>query len=607
MECRTSLFYTPPVQEHSVCEKVRGEEILTWSNSRRYTRSSPRPPSPPVKKKQEQIPLPLPKNLLLITLMEMAQMEAAAKRITTPTKTKKKKHKQPTQIQYHQKNHNNKEKSFTSEELLQLRTVASNASESSTEVLLTGKIMPEEIAPMELSYSQNKADSYDEDGYDVSSSEDENEIDDDFDDDDDRMITAVGAFSSTCGTYAVAEKNGLLVLPRKPKDVTEADYTSHIKTSSSTASSTAPLTPPKNIVSSPSKFASTGRRLSWKLSRKKSSQENSPSSTVADTDIPLQQPPSLLQRTYSNPPLPYELEYGAKVQVVSIEDGWVTLARNKGFLYVDNLQLVKVGGPEDRACEIEGMLVSINQTRKEMEKRKELLKIVESNLVEKLHKSLQKAAPTVVLPTHDNDWKNISNQEEEMKQQKKRLDALHLASPKPAKPPSEQMPRLSGLQIDTSNEAVDHLTLPHLSPSQTSTAPPHSPLRMSISSSSYRSPGRPTYKPQSPATVSSGSRRRSMPSPVSPNGSKRVDFRTGLSGHHALSSSKTHSRFGGMNRPAIRMMGEHRGLGGTTWNLLRRLGSSDANDTSTGSNSSGRTNILCMSQTASSSIPEGDS
>lgn len=237
-------------------------------------------------------------------------------------------------------------------EFRQLQTVASNASEGSTEVLLTGTILhdPSEI-PMEFSYDPPPSSDL---PYQLSSSDDDDdddeplmETDEDFDDDDDRLITAMGAMTSTCGTYAVVERHGLLVLPRKPKDVTEGDYQidlSNLNSNANANANAAPQTPPEKI-----KRQSPVRRMSLKRVLKRRSSEDSASlastgaksATKEQKEAPPPPSPTLLERTYSNPPLPYELEYGAKIQVVCIHDGWVTLARNQGFLYVDHSQLVK--------------------------------------------------------------------------------------------------------------------------------------------------------------------------------------------------------------------------------------------------------------------------
>jgi len=269
-----------------------------------------------------------------------------------------------------------------------------------------------------------------------------------------------------------------------------------------------------------------------------------------------------------------------------------------------------VGGPKDRACEIEGMLVSLHHTRNEMAQRKELLQTVETNLVDKLHKSLQTPSPTIVLPTANPALHEPSSPPgQDHQDHQKRIDALHLASPKPAKPqppPSTQLPDLNGLTIDTHDDShsVDHLTLPHLSPSPTSQSSPLTPHQSPLRplSTPYRSP----HRSQPPPSSSPAHRRRSMPSPVSP-ASQRVDFRTGMSGHHALSSHhrKLHRTTGTAGGRTVGRMADHRGLAGVTWNLLRRLGSSDGNEGSTGSQSQqGR---ILGKNSHTGSIPEGDS
>lgn len=68
---------------------------------------------------------------------------------------------------------------------------------------------------------------------------------------------------------------------------------------------------------------------------------------------------------------------------------------------------------------------------------------------------------------------------------------------------------------------------------------------------------------------------------------KAIDFRTGMSGHCALLSSKSHAPHPHpLHRPAVRMMGEHRGIGKsprsslwkTSSSFLRRSTSADSGD-----------------------------
>mmetsp|Transcript_5069 Transcript_5069/g.7345 ORF Transcript_5069/g.7345 Transcript_5069/m.7345 type:complete len:554 (+) Transcript_5069:193-1854(+) len=63
---------------------------------------------------------------------------------------------------------------------------------------------------------------------------------------------------------------------------------------------------------------------------------------------------------------PGDLSKGDRVQIVSIDDGWAKLARGYGFVRCSNGEIVKVGGPVDRACKLEALLRTISLRRKEL-------------------------------------------------------------------------------------------------------------------------------------------------------------------------------------------------------------------------------------------------
>ena len=307
MECRTSLFLTPPSECIVENTTLSHPQTQSQTNSRHYAQTRgrnrttanlgrnafARSPTPTTAEKtpKEPIPLPIPKNLLLISLMDMAGIEAKAKQNRLIKRREMK----------------IKHKCLPSQELLRLKTVASNSSDCSTEVILTDGNSNENFSPIGSCQSDQDVE------YDISSSDEDEDFD--FDDDNERVSTAIGVISSDCGTYAVADQDGLLVLPRKPSDVDlrERSYSSSLKRPT-------PPSPRSRISAS---FKPTSKSPIFKFGNEKSKK------------------PSSLEKTYNDPPLPYEIKYGSKVQVVTIEDGWVTLARNAGYLFVDNKQLVK--------------------------------------------------------------------------------------------------------------------------------------------------------------------------------------------------------------------------------------------------------------------------
>eukprot|EP00551_Chaetoceros_affinis_P001294 CAMPEP_0203657650 /NCGR_PEP_ID=MMETSP0088-20131115/45567_1 /ASSEMBLY_ACC=CAM_ASM_001087 /TAXON_ID=426623 /ORGANISM="Chaetoceros affinis, Strain CCMP159" /LENGTH=458 /DNA_ID=CAMNT_0050519055 /DNA_START=148 /DNA_END=1525 /DNA_ORIENTATION=+ len=99
-------------------------------------------------------------------------------------------------------------------------------------------------------------------------------------------------------------------------------------------------------------------------------------------DLTLKKVPSYLKP----PPM---LRYGQKVQVVSIENGVHKLARNEGYLIADDAQLVKVGMPFEKSCEIEGMLKTVQSSKANLAKEMVGLEEAEKRLESQLSKILK--------------------------------------------------------------------------------------------------------------------------------------------------------------------------------------------------------------------------
>jgi hypothetical protein len=84
------------------------------------------------------------------------------------------------------------------------------------------------------------------------------------------------------------------------------------------------------------------------------------------------------------------LDYGDRVQIVAIDkDGWAKLARGYGYVRADRNQIIKVGGAVDKACRLEAMLRIVSQERKRL--RREQAKIDNSfiRLMNELQHSLE--------------------------------------------------------------------------------------------------------------------------------------------------------------------------------------------------------------------------
>jgi len=398
-----------------------------------------------------------------------------------------------------------------------------------------------------------------------------------FEEDEDAYVwSSISHLSSTCGTYAVADPEGLLVIPRKPSDSQSA--TGYTKS---------------NL------------------------------SSLYETNANLKN-----GKDYAKPPLPYDLPYRSHVQVVHIEDGWAQLARNRGYLKVNSSQLVKVGAPEDKACEVEGMLLKLDHERKELSDKQARLSRIEPVLEKDLDKALLTPYTIKKCYVLDDDIRrndDHSNGADNNSPQ----DANTKVAPHSPAIRDALMRTPSPTHVHNSIPFTQHLQLPNLSPPSSTTTPVHthtgsraiSPPQISLSPSNFATnngtvthdprtrrsswsnnqhlsstitstpphrtscltqppsstntstpPHRTSWPAQLPTsenatTPDSRNRRSSWAGTPSPRGLD-IDYRTGFSGHYALSQSfAPHPR--PSTRSAIRMMSQHKGLGGSTRNFRK--------------------------------------
>lgn len=173
-----------------------------------------------------------------------------------------------------------------------------------------------------------------------------------------RILQNLSVVTSACGTYAVASKVSLKIFPKRPN-----------KNSSNSRSHS--LSPRKDADST--RF----HRVMSNIDREVESLVKATNNT-----------PTRKSRRYNNPEggllqsrsESFEsadcmtLNYGDRVQVVSINDGWAKLARGYGFVYCKNgTELVKVGNAADKACRIEAILHNIALQRSKLKREQDQL------------------------------------------------------------------------------------------------------------------------------------------------------------------------------------------------------------------------------------------
>lgn len=323
MECRTSLFVKPAMSYPSFPPQPPSSPQPRHSRNYGGSMTNPRFISPQMSSSpntvmtpMEQIPLPLPKNLVMISLME-----AAARR---------------NRVRHEAKN------------------------------CITKK-------PKERDF-QNI-------------------------DDDEMVLDGIDSFASVCGTYIVRERHGLLVQGNNPNKVQENFV--HFPLESYQASSKVTI---NNLCNN---LAIKGQNTNLKYVKNEDSEVSNNSDVRIQEQLSMEshcnenfhvsrdklslsirsEQISLFAKPFKQPLV---LHYGQKVQVVDFIDGVARLARNQGFIIANRSQLGKVGEPLEKACIIEGMMNSARKTKVDLEKELEKVVRTEKFLLKDLQEILSR-------------------------------------------------------------------------------------------------------------------------------------------------------------------------------------------------------------------------
>mmetsp|Transcript_15287 Transcript_15287/g.38527 ORF Transcript_15287/g.38527 Transcript_15287/m.38527 type:complete len:726 (-) Transcript_15287:77-2254(-) len=375
-ECREPLYWTPPKPQPTITN--HNNNIHRSPATSRYSRYNSRysPSTPPhnsvVKpEKREKIPLPCPKNVVLMESIEAKQRQ---ERLVAEQKAAKLLRKQ---------------------ERLRERQLKAQQRRQEKEGLRL--LRDAEIGRGLVRQHSSDSQSIEVDLEECSSlldatGDDEEELD--YDDDissssssalplgDPQLINGYAALSGACGTYAVREPEGLVVLPldpNRPKYHVMKNHDDEKKDGSQHSST---------------HFSSIFN---------KSGEDNG----AANDDIG-NIPSSGSARE------PFSIAEGQKLQVVGVmesnEHGVYQLARGAGFVVATAKQLVKVGGPLESSCKMEGMLQSILDKQQEMERKLNEMKNLADGLKRKILLEQDKPAevPVISIPIP----KKISTEQE---------------------------------------------------------------------------------------------------------------------------------------------------------------------------------------------------
>jgi len=197
---------------------------------------------------------------------------------------------------------------------------------------------------------------------------------------DPQLISGYASLSGACGTYAVREPEGLVVLPTDPSrpkyHITKNDEKKEGSDHSSALFNNI-LDDENSLVDT--EGSSRSLRSLWK-------RKGSPSRS------------SSIRRE------PFSIAEGQKVQVVGVmesnDQGVYQLARGAGYVVATTKQLVKVGGPEETSCKMEGMLQSILEKQQEVQRKLDDLSNLAVGLKEKiiLEQDKPEEVPVISVP-----------------------------------------------------------------------------------------------------------------------------------------------------------------------------------------------------------------
>mmetsp|Transcript_17028 Transcript_17028/g.46670 ORF Transcript_17028/g.46670 Transcript_17028/m.46670 type:complete len:697 (+) Transcript_17028:428-2518(+) len=357
MECRQSLFLPPSSNQEHNNNHLHPPHLAVGSS--RTTRFNPNHPSTQQQQKTNNnpIPLPIPKNLVLLAMMEAAVRQGL------------------------QSNDPKEER----EEIENKNTPASPTS------IIDG-----------------------DDG-DSSSEEEEEEEEEEEVFDLDKIITGMATLVGPCGTYAVRDPQGLMVLPHDPRKKSIDESVLKESVSANAGSMATPHRSSKPMMANAdNKQLSTPRAVFIEETKEDlppppppaELELESPSSQQACTggsSFVMQSTNSLAALDFEEggganaavaavAPEPFHVQFGQKLQVVSFREGVAQLARNRGYICASHSQLAKVGGPVDDSCRLEGLLDTIQGRGRDLQTTLEENHKIEVGLTEYI-RSAQEQEP----------------------------------------------------------------------------------------------------------------------------------------------------------------------------------------------------------------------
>lgn len=180
---------------------------------------------------------------------------------------------------------------------------------------------------------------------------------DDDKEEEDRITLGADIVNAACGTYAVANKNGLKIVPKR-KDLEGNSEQEHVKEKISF----------KAAAAADDDDDGGGKTLTLRDYAAAAENEYGVNDSLWKRNVE-----EIVVNNVKKKIKPYNqkdkndeltLNYGDRIQVVGIVGKWAKLARGYGYVYLENeTDIVKVGGVLDKAANIEAMIYSLSYCR----------------------------------------------------------------------------------------------------------------------------------------------------------------------------------------------------------------------------------------------------
>mmetsp|Transcript_20004 Transcript_20004/g.46765 ORF Transcript_20004/g.46765 Transcript_20004/m.46765 type:complete len:797 (-) Transcript_20004:3014-5404(-) len=373
-ECREPLYWHPPKPQpnnHAHRSPATGR-YSRYNNQHhnRYSHSPSTPPHPALTVKQEEVQLPCPKNVVLMEMIEAKQRQERLVAEEKALQDKKRAEKLAEKERKRAESRNDRLKIIrradTTPGSFRPGTMPSGAASASASASASGAAAGD-FQAIEVDFDTD----IDHPSHHHHQAIEEEEDEEDFSDYDDeisssssaalplgdpQLISGYAALSGTCGTYAVREPEGLVVLPHDP---TRPKYQQE---------KLQKLQHPQHLgdeKKEEDEYDDIHRRFSTLFVRKDDEEEEEEESGGDDN----RNRPGWTRTSRE----PFTIDEGQKVQVVGVlesnEQGVYQLARGAGYVVATNKQLVKVGGPLETSCKLEGMLQSVIGQQQELQKK----------------------------------------------------------------------------------------------------------------------------------------------------------------------------------------------------------------------------------------------